>query len=81
MSACTTLTAALLGGAPANVSAFAGHIADAVGCHIITATNDVLKRLSPVGKGISQFSIKTVEMFYSDAVAPRFRVPSPEPRA
>lgn len=48
--------------------------ADAVGCHIITATNDILKKLDGVGKDLDQFSLETVEMFRRDAVAAGFRI-------
>jgi transaldolase len=41
--------------------------ADAIGCHIITVTNDILKKLSLVGKDLSDFSLETVKMFYNDA--------------
>jgi transaldolase len=41
--------------------------ADAVGCHIITATSDILKKLALVGKDLDQFSLETVQMFYNDA--------------
>jgi transaldolase len=41
--------------------------ADAVGCHIITATNDILKKLPLVGKDLDEYSLETVEMFYNDA--------------
>ena len=41
--------------------------ADAVGCHIITATNDVLKKLELVGKDLREFSLETVKMFHADA--------------
>ncbi len=41
--------------------------ADAIGCHIITATNDVLNKLRLVGKDLSQYSLETVMMFYDDA--------------
>jgi transaldolase len=41
--------------------------ADAVGCHIITVTNDVLKKLAFVGKDLTDFSLDTVKMFYDDA--------------
>ena len=40
--------------------------ADAVGCHIITVTNDVLKKLSLVGKDLFEYSLDTVKMFYND---------------
>jgi transaldolase len=97
---------AVLGGAPSNVSVFAGRIADtgrdpmplmaeavsilrvepqaeliwasprellnifqadAIGCHIITATHDILKKLPLVGKGLDEYSLDTVKMFYEDA--------------
>ena len=41
--------------------------ADSIGCHIITATSDILKKLSLVGKSLEKYSLETVEMFYSDA--------------
>jgi transaldolase len=43
--------------------------ADAVGCHIITATNDILKKLSLVNKDLTAFSLDTVKMFREDALA------------
>jgi transaldolase len=102
---------ALSGGAPSNVSVFAGRIADtgrdpvpmmaaavellrlapgaeliwasprellniwqadAVGCHIITATHDILKKLALVGKSLDDYSLETVKMFYDDAKAAGF---------
>lgn len=41
--------------------------ADSVGCHIITATNDILKKLLLVGKDLHDYSLDTVKMFYNDA--------------
>jgi transaldolase len=41
--------------------------ADELGCHIITVTNDILKKLDLVGKDLSDFSLDTVKMFYNDA--------------
>jgi transaldolase len=46
--------------------------ADSIGCHIITATNDIIKKLSLVGKDLVEYSLDTVKMFYSDAVAANF---------
>jgi transaldolase len=46
--------------------------ADATGCHIITATNDILKKLDGVGKDLTTFSLETVKMFRDDAVAAGF---------
>ena len=48
--------------------------ADAIGCHIITATNDILKKLSLVGKNLDDYSLETVEMFYKDARAAGFTI-------
>jgi transaldolase len=97
---------ALQGGAPSNVSVFAGRIADTgrdplpimaeavellqrepaaeliwasprellnifhaeeIGCHIITVTPDILKKLSLLGKDLTDFSLDTVKMFHEDA--------------
>ena len=41
--------------------------ADAVGCHIITATSDILRKLVLVGKDLRAYSLDTVKMFYTDA--------------
>jgi len=41
--------------------------ADGVGCHIITATNDILKKLHIIGKPLEIYSQETVRMFFSDA--------------
>jgi transaldolase len=104
---------ALAGGAPSNVSVFAGRIADtgvdpvpvmaavvemlkphpgmeliwasprellnvfqanSIGCHIITATPDILKKLSLVGKDLGDYSLETVQMFYEDAQKSGFRL-------
>jgi transaldolase len=48
--------------------------ADAIGCHIITATPDVLKKLSLVGKDLEVYSRETVSMFYNDAKAAGFTI-------
>ena len=42
--------------------------ADAIGCHIITVTNDVLKKLALIGKDLHEFSLDTVKMFRDDAL-------------
>ena len=41
--------------------------ADAIGCHIITVTHDVLRKLSLIGKDLHEYSLDTVKMFYADA--------------
>lgn len=104
---------ALSGGAPSNVSVFAGRIADTgrdpvphmkaaleivraaphaeliwasprellnvfqaheMGCHIITVTTDILRKLSLVGKDLGDYSLETVRMFHDDAKAAGYRL-------
>jgi transaldolase len=99
---------AVRGGAPSNVSVFAGRIADTgrdpvplmtdamemlaaapaaeliwasprevlniiqadvIGCHVITVTRDILNKLALLGKGLDDYSLETVQMFYDDARA------------
>jgi transaldolase len=48
--------------------------AESVGCHIITATNDILKKLSLVDKDLDQYSLETVQMFYKDAQAAGYKI-------
>jgi transaldolase len=50
--------------------------ADSVGCHIITATEDILKKLSTVGKDLAEYSLDTVKMFRDDAVKAGFQITS-----
>ena len=42
--------------------------ADAIGCHIITVTNDILKKLELIDKDLHEYSLDTVKMFREDAV-------------
>ena len=49
--------------------------ADAVGCHVITATNDVLAKLPLIGKDLDEFSLDTVKMFRQDAVTAGYTIP------
>jgi transaldolase len=46
--------------------------ADAVGCHIITATNDILNKLHLVGRDLGEYSLDTVKMFREDALKAGF---------
>jgi transaldolase len=46
--------------------------ADSIGCHIITATRDILSKLPLVGYNLDEYSLDTVRMFYRDAVAAGF---------
>ena len=48
--------------------------ADSIGCQIITATNDILKKLSLIGKELDAYSLETVEMFYKDAKAAGYTI-------
>jgi transaldolase len=107
------VTRALVGGAPACISVFAGRVADTgvdpvplmreavnmlreapnaeliwasprellnifqadeIGCHIITVTHDILKKLSLVGRDLGEYSLDTVKMFHSDAVHAGYRL-------
>ena len=49
--------------------------ANDIGCHIITATNDILNKLQLLGKDHSQYSLETVEMFFKDATAAGYTIP------
>ena len=40
--------------------------ADAIGCHIITVTVDILQKLALVGRDLDEFSLETVKMFHTD---------------
>ena len=46
--------------------------ADAIGCHIITVTHDLLKKLPMLGKDLNELSLDTVRMFRRDAEAAGF---------
>jgi transaldolase len=48
--------------------------ADAIGCHVITATRDILDKLSIVGKNLDEYSLETVRMFRNDAVRAGFSI-------
>lgn len=48
--------------------------ADDIGCHIITVTNDILKKLALVGYDLNEYSLDTVKMFYKDAVEAGFKL-------
>jgi transaldolase len=42
--------------------------ADKIGCHVITVTHDILRKLSLVGKDLDEYSLDTVKMFRNDAL-------------
>jgi transaldolase len=46
--------------------------ANEIECHIITATNDILKKLELVGYDLTAYSLDTVKMFRRDAVEAGF---------
>lgn len=46
--------------------------ADQVGCHIITVTHDLLKKLPLLGHDLDQYSLETVQMFHRDAITAGF---------
>jgi len=48
--------------------------ADSIGCHVITVTNDILKKLSLIDYDLNDFSLDTVKMFYTDAVAAGYQL-------
>jgi len=46
--------------------------ADAIGCHIITVTRDILSKLALVGYDLTEYSLDTVKMFHDDAQSAGF---------
>jgi transaldolase len=48
--------------------------ADAIGCHIITMTHDLLAKLPSLGKDLEEFSLETVRMFHRDAAQAGFNL-------
>jgi transaldolase len=50
-----------------------------IGCHIITVTNELLAKLSLLGKDHDDYSLETVEMFRRDAVAAGYTIPRGRP--
>ena len=48
--------------------------ADEIGCHIITATNDIIKKIPSLGKDLTEFSLDTVKMFYNDASSAGYNI-------
>lgn len=52
--------------------------AEQIGCHIITLTEDILKKLPILDKPLEQMSLETVEMFYKDAQSSGFKIALPK---
>ena len=48
--------------------------ADGIGCHIITVTNDLLKKADLIGKDLVEYSLATVKMFYEDGRTAGFKL-------
>jgi len=48
--------------------------ADEVGCHVITVTHDILKKLSLIGKDLEEYSLDTVKMFREDALKAGYKL-------
>jgi transaldolase len=48
--------------------------ADAIGCHVITLTPELLAKLPTLGRGLHDLSLDTVKMFHSDARAAGYRL-------
>jgi transaldolase len=49
--------------------------ADEIGCHIITVTGDVIRKLALVGTDLDRYSLETVAMFHKDALTAAFAIP------
>jgi len=48
--------------------------AEECGCHIITVTNDILKKLRMINKDLKELSLDTVKMFYTDAASAGYNI-------
>jgi transaldolase len=48
--------------------------ADEIGCHVITVTPDIIKKLGGAGKDLGVFSLETVKMFYNDGAAAGYKL-------
>ncbi len=48
--------------------------AEEIGCHVITATNDILKKLELVGYDLKSYSLDTVKMFNKDALEAGYKL-------
>ena len=46
--------------------------AESVGCQVVTATGDLLRKLPLLGRDLAEYSLDTVKMFYDDATAAGF---------
>jgi transaldolase len=48
--------------------------AETCGCHIITVTPDILKKLPNIGKDLTKLSLETVLMFHNDAKSAGYKI-------
>jgi transaldolase len=48
--------------------------ANDIGCHIITVTNDIIKKLSLLGYDLDKYSLDTVKMFFDDALKAGYKL-------
>jgi transaldolase len=48
--------------------------ADQIGCHIITATSEILNKIKMIGYDLDSYSLDTVKMFYEDAKRSKFNI-------
>ena len=48
--------------------------ADQIGCHIITVTKDIIKKLQFTNYNLEDYSLDTVKIFYKDAVDAGFKI-------
>ena len=48
--------------------------ANEVGCHIITVTTDLIKKLNLKNKELNSYSLETVKMFFEDAQKSRYTI-------
>jgi transaldolase len=53
--------------------------AEQIGCHIITVTHDLLKKLPLIGRDLTEYSLDTVKMFVNDARAANFTLKTSVP--
>jgi transaldolase len=49
--------------------------ADEIGCHIITVTGDIIRKLTLIGKDLDNYSLETVAIFHKDALTAAFSIP------
>ena len=48
--------------------------ADQMGCHIITVTKDIIKKLQFISYNLEEYSLDTVKLFYKDAAEAGFKI-------